>query len=123
MKKENEQTEHLQSPVLFDYQLIDRITFDLIHINQGWDDKKKDYAYRNRSSYDVEDIVELFEQFRFYSVEWSLGINKEKVVIKGTRYYRYHWETSDDEGYLIRIVLDLPTYPTGEGIIVTIFKI
>lgn len=122
MKDSNKQTEVLGEAILFDYQLIHRITFDLVHINQGWDDEKHDYAYRNRSSYTAADIVDFFEQFKYYQVEWLLGINKEEIIIKGFRYYRYFWETTDEEGSTVRIVLDLPHQNTGEGIVVTVFK-
>lgn len=110
-------------PVLFDYQWIRKITFDLIHINEGWDDERHDYAYRGRSSYSAEDIIDFFEQFKYFSVEWSLGINKNEIKIKGTYCYRYYWETTDEEGCSVRIILDLPRQQTGEGIIVTVFKI
>lgn len=122
MKDENKQTEILSEPILFDHQLIQRITFDLIHINQGWDDEKRDYSNRIRSFYAAADIVDFFEQFKYFSVEWLFGTNKENIKIKGIPYYRYHWETTDDCGDTIRIVLDLPHKTTGEGIIVTVFK-
>lgn len=122
MKDENKQTEVLTEPVLFDHQLIQRITFDLVHINQGWDDEKHDYAYRNRSSYTAADIIDFFEQFKYFSVEWQFGVNKERIEIRGVPYSRYHWETSDEDGDMVRVVLDLPLTVTGEGIIVTVFK-
>lgn len=122
MKDENKQTEVLTVPILFDHQLIHKITFDLVHINQGWDDEKHDYAYRNRSSYTAAEIVEFFEQFKYFSVEWLLGKNKENIRLKGVSFYRYHWETTDENGAIIRVVLDLPHKETGEGIIVTVFK-
>lgn len=122
MKDENKQTEVLTVPILFDHQLIHRITFDLVHINQGWDDEKHDYAYRNRSTYTASDIVDFFEQFKYFSIEWLLGKNKEDISIKGISHYLYHWETTDENGDIIRVVLDLPHKETGEGIIVTVFK-
>lgn len=121
MKDKNKQTV-LTEAVIFDHQRIYRITFALVHINQGWDDQKGDYAYRNRSSYIAADIVELFEQFKYFFVEWVIGINKEIVKIKGINYYRYHWQTTDDFGEIIRVVFDLPFKNVGEGIIVTVFK-
>lgn len=122
MKDENKQTVVLSDPVLFDHQFIHRITFDLIHINQGWDDEKHDYAYRNRSFYEADDIVDLFEQFKYFSIEWIFGLNKEIIRVKNITYYRYYWETTDQSGEMIRVVLDLPLKVTGEGIIVTVFK-
>ena len=122
MKAVNKQTAVLAEAVLFDHQLIQRITFDLIHINQGWDDESHDYAYRNRSSYTAQDIIEFFEQFKYYEVEWLLGINKVSANILGVMHYRYFWETTDENGNKVRIVLDLPHKSTGEGIIVTVFK-
>jgi len=122
VKDVNKQTEVLAEAVLFDHQLIQKITFDLVHINEGWDDVKHDYAYRNRSSYTAADIIDFFEQFKYYQVEWLLGSNKEEVKKKGVQYYRYHWETTDENGGTVRIFLDLPHQVTGEGIIVTVFK-
>lgn len=122
MKDVNKQTVVLAEAILFDHQLIKRITFDLIHINQGWNDTKRDYAYKNRSSYVAEDIIEFFEQFKYFQVEWQLGINKEIAKVKGALCLRYFWETTDEDGDLVRVVLDLPHQPTGEGIIVTAFK-
>ena len=122
MKDVNKQTEVLAEAILFDHQLIQRITFDLIHINQGWDDEKHDYANRNRSSYTAADIIDFFEQFKYYQVEWLLGRNKTTENIRGVLYYRYFWETTDENGNTVRVVLDLPHQTTGEGIIVTVFK-
>jgi hypothetical protein len=122
LKDENKQTVLLSTPVLFDHQLIDRITFDLVHINQGWDSTTHDYAYRNRSFYKSSDIIDFFEQFRFFTVEWTIGINKEEKTIKGKRYFRYHWETTDEQGEFVRLVLDIPRKFTGEGVLITVFK-
>ena len=122
MKDENKQTEVLTEGVLFDHQVIQRVTFDLLHINQGWDDEKHDYANRNRSFYTAAEIVDFFEQFKYFSVEWLLGTNKENIKIKGISQYRYHWETTDEKGNTVRVVLDLPHKVTGEGIIVTVYK-
>ncbi len=121
MKDENKQTEILAEPIFFDHQLIQRITFDLIHINQGWDDEKHDYANRNRSSYTAADIIDFFEQFKYYQVEWLLGTNKTQEDIRGVLYNRYFWKTTDENGNTVRVVLDLPHQTTGEGIIVTVF--
>lgn len=93
-----------------------------MHINHGWEEEKRDYALRCRSSYCPDDIVELFEQFKYFSVEWQFGVNKEKLRIKGVRYIRYYWETTDEWGELVRVVCDLPERESGEGIIVTVFK-
>ncbi len=122
MKAENKQTQVLTEAIIFDHQLIQRITFDLIHINQGWDDEKHDYANRNRSSYTAADIVDFFEQFKYFSVEWSIGSNKENIKIKGVPHFRDFWETTDENGDTVRVVLDLPHKVTGDGIIVTVFK-
>lgn len=123
MKNANKQTVVLYEAILFDDQLIDRLTFDLVHINQGWDEEKHDYAFARRSSYTADDVIELFEQFRFYEVEWLLGSNKHPIAVRGVRYLRYEWDTSDDEGTHLRVILDLPAKITGEGIIVTVFKV
>jgi hypothetical protein len=122
VKDENKQTVLLAEAILFDHQLIQRITFDLVHINQGWDDEKHNYAQRNRSSYSSDDIVDFFEQFKYFSIQWILGVNKEDIKIKGVPHYRYYWETTDEKGDIVRVVLDVPYKITGEGIIVTVFK-
>jgi hypothetical protein len=122
VKDKNKQTEVLTEAVNFDHQLIQSITFDLLHINQGWDDENHDYSNRKRSSYTAADIVDFFEQFKYYSVEWIIGLNKESIKIKGVPHHRYYWETTDEYGDTVRVVLDLPHIATGEGIIVTVFK-
>ena len=122
MKEENRVTIVLAEAIMFDYQLINKISFDLVHINQGWDEEKHDYAFRNRSDY-KDDIVEIFEQLKYFQVEWTLGVNKEKVRIKGVAYYRYHWMTTDEDGDSIRVVFDVPLKYVGEGVIVTVFTI
>lgn len=123
MKEENRVTIVLAEAIMFDYQLINKISFDLVHINQGWDEEKHDYAFRNRSDYNEDDIVEIFEQLKYFQVEWTLGVNKEKVRIKGVAYYRYHWMTTDEDGDSIRVVFDVPLKYVGEGVIVTVFTI
>lgn len=122
MKDANKQTVVLTEAILFDNQLILRITFDLMHINHGWDEVRHEYTNKKRSSYTAIDIIDFFEQFRYYKVEWLSGLNKEKVRIKGNFLYRYFWDTTDEEGIAVRIVLDIPENVTGEGIIVTVFK-
>lgn len=122
MKLANKQTVVLAEAILFDHQLVEKITFDLVHINQGWDDETHDYANRNRSSYTAADIIDFFEQFKFYQVEWLLGTNKHRVCLRGKWHHRYFWETTDEIGDFVRVVLDLPHPATGEGIIVTVFK-
>lgn len=112
----------MSEAVLFDDQLIHRITFDLIHINHGWDDEKHDYKKWKRSSYTALEIIDLFEQLKYYKLNWVLGINKVVVKIKGSIYYRYFWTTTDEEGNFVRVVLDLAQKKTGEGIIVTVFR-
>lgn len=112
----------LDEAIIFDHYLIQKITFDLIHINQGWDDEKHDYANRNRSSYTAADIIDFFEQSKYYQAEWLLGLNKELIKFRSILYYRYYWETTDEEEFAVRMVLDLPLQATGEGIIVTLFK-
>lgn len=123
MKDENKVTIVLAEPIMFDYQQINKIIFDLIHINQGWDEEKHDYAFRNRSEYNEDDIVEIFEQFKYLTVEWVLGFNKSQLRIKGINYFRYILNTIDEEGFAIRVIIDAPVVHTGEGVIVTIFKI
>lgn len=123
MKDENSVTIVLSEAIMFDHQMINKITFDLVHINQGWDEEKRDYAFRNRSDYNDDDIVEIFEQFKYLTVEWVLGFNKSQIRIKGLNYFRYILNTTDEDGFAIRVILDTPVVHTGEGVIVTIFKL
>ena len=123
MKNANKTTVLLREPVVFDGSMINRVTFDLIHINQGWAEETNDYAWKNRSHYTEQDVVSFFEQFKFYKVFWTLGENKFLIRRKGFLYIRYVWETTDDTGDSVRVVMDLPQVPTGEGVIVTIFKV
>ena len=123
MKEENRLTIVLAEAIMLDYQLIDKISFDLVHINQGWDEERHDYAFRNRSDYNEDDIVEIFEQFKYLTVEWVLGFNKSQLRIKGISYFRYILNTTDEDGFAIRVILDTPVVNTGEGVIVTIFKL
>ncbi len=122
MKEANKQTVVLSKAIILDHQLIHKITFDLFHINYGWDDEKHDYRRWKRSSYTAMDIIDLFEQLKHLEVEWVLGMNKVMVKIKGSLYYRYLWKTTDDEGNIVRVVLDMAQKNTGEGIIVTVFR-
>jgi len=123
VKNANKQTVVLYEAILFDDQLIDRVTFDLVHINQGWDEEKHDYAFARRSSYTADDVIYFFEQLRLYKIEWVLGENKNPITIRGRRYLRYRWDTSDEDGARVRLILDLPIRINGEGIIVTVFKV
>ena len=82
MKEINKQTIFLFRPVIFDNKIVRKISFDLLHINEGWDEIKNDYAYRSRSSYSADDIVDFFEQFLFIQVEWEIDINKFEQKIR-----------------------------------------
>jgi hypothetical protein len=123
VKEKNKQTKKLSESIIFDGQKIDAITFDLLHINKGWDDEKGDYANTFRSSYSEEDIVDFFEQFKYWHIEWELGENKNEIQIKGKHYYRYVVDTCNESGEDIRIVIDLPKKQTGVGVIVTVFSL
>lgn len=103
--------------------MIDRVTFDLIHINQGWAEEINDYAWKSRSNYTEQDVIDFFEQLKFYKLIWTLGENKFFIRRKSNSVIRYVWETTDEAGNIVRVVIDLPKIPTGEGVIVTIFKV
>ena len=44
MKEENTQKVELEEEIEFDGKKINAIKFDLLHINQGWDEEKRDYC-------------------------------------------------------------------------------
>ena len=123
MKNANKTTVLLREPVVFDGSMIDRVTFDLIHINQGWAEEINDYAWKSRSNYTEQDVIDFFEQLKFYKLIWTLGENKFFIRRKSNSVIRYVWETTDEAGNIVRVVIDLPKIPTGEGVIVTIFKV
>lgn len=121
MKEENIVTVELNEKIEFDGHDIKIIKFDLEHINRGWDAQKHEYKSGRRSEYTASDVVEFFEQFGFYSIEWEAGENKEEVEIRGQkrwRYISYIWD--HDNGEKKRIVIDIPVDFKTEGIIVTI---
>lgn len=122
VKEENKQTIILSEAILFDDQLIRKITFDLMHINHGWDAINYDYAYRNRSNYTARDIIRIISMFKYAEADWRLGENKFNKIVKGINYYRYLWQTTDHDNEVIRVYMDIPHQYTSEGVIVTIFK-
>ena len=123
MKEINKQTIFLFRPVIFDNKIVRKISFDLLHINEGWDEIKNDYAYRSRSSYSADDVVDFFEQFLFIQVEWEIDINKFEQKIRGTPVYRYVFDTTDEIGNIVRVVIDILKQFKEEAILVTIFKL
>lgn len=124
MKEENNVTRELKEEVEFDGKTIKKIKFDLEHINRGWDKTTNDYNLTTRSKYNENDIVEIFEQFGFYTIEWNEGLNgnKFKVRNKGKEFYRYialvtDFKTAEQK----KIVIDIPTDFKNEGIILTLY--
>lgn len=125
MKEENIQKAELEEEVEFDGKKIKVIRFDLLHINQGWDEKRRDYCpkgLKRATNYDAKDVVDFFEQYGFFEPEWELGRNKEEVIIKGKKHFRYvgtviDYENGDEQK---RIIIDIPEDFKNEGIIVTI---
>ncbi|MBI2521775.1 MAG: hypothetical protein HYV97_15270 [Bdellovibrio sp.] len=115
-------TEELDGEVEFDGHKVKTIKFDLEHINRGWDTAKRDYNPTRRSDYTAEDIVEFFEQFGYYSIEWEDGKNKNKVEVRGkwrTRYFAIAHDPNSGEPK--KMVIDIPEDFENEGIIVTLY--
>jgi len=124
VKRENVTTKTLSDAIEFDGKTIERISFDLEHINRGWDTQKNDYNPHRRSSYTADDIVEFFEQFGFYSIEWDdqPGGSKEEVMVKGKKHYRYTAYVTDHESQQQKkIVIDIPFDFKNESIVVTVY--
>lgn len=122
MKEKNIITVELDFEIEFDGLKIKKIKFDLEHINRGWDKRKHDYNARKRSSYTISDIVDFFEQFGFYKIEWEEGVNKNTVNILGnkrTRYYAYVFDHIEEKQK--KMVIDIPRDFFQEGIIITLY--
>ena len=49
MKPENTEIRILEDEVEFDGKVVKKIKYDLKHINQGWNDKARDYKTRIKS--------------------------------------------------------------------------
>lgn len=123
VKEENKQTVILAESVIFDGHIIRKIAFDLIHINQGWDTQRRDYAFSQRSSHSVDDIIKIFEHFKYVEVDWEYGKNKSNEFISGNLYLRYLYDSIIVDKNKLRICIDIAQPFNGEAIIVTIFKI
>lgn len=122
MKAENIDTVFLDDKVLFDGMIIRKISFDLEHINRGWNKEVRDYNKTRRSHYTAEDVTDFFEQFGHYSIEWEEGYNKFLIRIHNNSHYRYiayviDFETEEQK----KIIVDIPQVFSGESIIVTIY--
>ena len=125
LKEQNTQTVELEDGVTFDGKIVKKIKFDLIHINQGWDEAKHDYypaGVVRSTNMTADDVVEYFEQFEYFQPEWELGNNKIEITIRGNKYFRYVAIVFDyeDNNKSKKIVIDIPKIFNGEGIIVTI---
>lgn len=120
MKPENTVVKILGSPVHIDGKLINRIKYDLTHINRGWDTAKRDYnpPSPKRKQIGDDEVEDLFSQFEYYEIEWSEE-NKREEEIGGKKYYRYVAYVYDEEERL-KIVVDIPFDFENEATIVTI---
>lgn len=122
MKQKNIEIQELDETVEFDGFKVKAIKFDLEHINRGWNKETNDYNLEIRSSYTADDVIEFFENFSYYSIEWEEGFNKFQVKVRGKEHYRYiayvmDFESSEQK----KIVIDIPVKFKGDGIIVTIY--
>ena len=98
MKPENTEIRILEDEVEFDGKVVKKIKYDLKHINQGWNDKARDYKTRLRSNYTGENVEGIFSRFGYLSIEW------------------------DDDNVEVIIVIDVPVEFDNEANIVTIYK-
>lgn len=124
MKEKNTISKNLNEEIEFDGKKIIKIKFDLEHINRGWDKTRNDYNKTRRSNYSEEEIVEIFEQFGFYSIIWDEGLNgnKFKIKVKEKDYNRYVTFVSDfNTGEQKKIVIDVPIDFVNEGVILTLY--
>ena len=122
MKEENIVSVELKDEIEFDGHKIKIIKFDLEHINRGWNAQIHDYRPGRRSRFTTEDVVDFFEQFDHYLIDWEEGRNKKEVKIRGkirTRYYAFVYEY--DSGERKKMVIDIPEDFENEGIIITIY--
>lgn len=122
LKEENIVTKKLSVAVQFDGLQVKFIKFDLEHINRGWDSLNRDYNLIKRSTYSAQDIVEFFEQFKYYNIEWEEGKNKNRVIVRGEmriRYFAYVYDHNIKKQK--KLVVDIPEYFKNEGIIVTLY--
>jgi hypothetical protein len=122
VKVENIVTCKLDFEIEFDGHKVKKIKFDLEHINRGWDKDRHDYNAKRRSHYAVEDIVDFFEQFGFYAIEWEENVNKNKVNVLGetrTRYFAYVFD--HNKGEKKKMIIDIPENFVHEGIIITLY--
>jgi len=122
VKEENIVARKLDGEVEFDGHKVKTIKFDLEHINRGWNAEKHDYNSIRRSNYTAEDIVEFFEQFGYYSIEWEEGRNKNKMDVRGKKRTRYFAIVHDPySGEQKKMVIDIPEDFENEGIVVTVY--
>ena len=122
MKEENIQTRELEDEIEFDGKKIKSIKFDLEHINRGWDAEANDYNDEVRSDYTAEDVIDFFEQFGYYDIEWEEGRNKYETEVRGKKRARYvAFVTDHNKGKQKKIVIDIPYAFEDEGIIITIY--
>lgn len=122
MKINNTQFITLPTQVLFDSHRVKWVKFDLLHINKGWNKELSDYNEGYRSHYTASDVVDIFEQFDYYQIEWEEDRNKFRVDIRGEKYFRYIALVSDYESLdELKIVVDVPILFLGGVVIVTIY--
>ncbi len=122
MKKENIITLKLEDGIEFDGFKITKIKFDLEHINRGWNKERHDYNTTRRSNYTADDIVDFFEQFSFYDIEWEEGISKMSLFVMGekrTRYLAYVFDHGKKRQ--MKMVVDISESYHDEGIIITLY--
>jgi hypothetical protein len=121
VKPENTEIRILEDEVEFDGKVVKKIKYDLKHINQGWNDKARDYKTRLRSNYTGENVEGIFSRFGYLSIEWDED-QVEKVTHYGKKFRRFTTTTLDDDNVEVIIVIDVPVEFNNEATIVTIYK-
>ncbi len=124
MKKENSVTFELDYVVEIDGHKIDKISFDPIHINEGWDKIKSDYAYKNRSDFEPNEIAEIFETLSSKSFK-MIDTIKVQIIKKSKKCMRYKFATDIhymENDYFFHFIVDVFDNNIPPYVLVTMYE-
>jgi hypothetical protein len=121
LKFENLTVVILDRVLIFDGRRIEILTFDLKHINYGWNKINKEYNLKKRSDYRADDIVFIFNLLVNYNFK-SDTANKIEVIIKQKHYTRYIIYFIDPwSAKTKKTVIDIDFEFNNKAIILTIY--
>jgi len=113
LKQINTVTRTLNKPVTIDKKVITEISFDLQHINFGWDKVNRDYnPGPARQNYTEADVISFFEQLNTLTQTPT-----SQTSTKGGTDKRYAFNVYDEDKKL-KMVVDLMF--SGDTVVVTI---